>query len=84
MRAKVNELEEQSRKIQHIYNETTKMISQPLEAITIYNKLIGLVSSARNHSSNAQQTAEAARNVLDSTVRNSKRGLNSLIAERSI
>lgn len=64
----MQELEKQARQFQQIYDETTQGIAQPLEAITIYNKLIDLVNSAQNHSSNAQQTAEAASNSLKSTV----------------
>lgn len=68
MGIKLNELEEQARQFQQIYDRTTQGIAQPLEAITIYNRLIDLVNSAQNHSSGAQQTAEAALNSLKSTV----------------
>lgn len=66
--AKVEELEEQSKRIQKIYNETTVDVAKPLEAITIYNRLTDLMNLAQNRSFDAQQTTKAASNMLETTV----------------
>jgi hypothetical protein len=65
-------LEEQARRIQKIYNETTGDVAKPLEAINIYNRLIELMNLAQNRSYDAQQTTKAASNMLETMVRQKK------------
>lgn len=64
----MQELEGQSKRIQQVYTETTVDVAQPLEAITIYNRLIELMNLAQNSSYDAQQTTKAAENILKTTV----------------